>query len=92
MIIEALCVECIIIQVDVIEAEAEFSKLIRLLESKTEHFYHYSQKLRAVVIMKLYEEGTVTDRIGVARGKFDVPDNFDETNNDIATMMAERNI
>ena len=37
MIIEALCVECIIIQVDVIEAEAEFSKLIRLLESKTEH-------------------------------------------------------
>ena len=48
--------------------------------------------MRAVVIMKLYEEGTVTDRIGVARGKFDVPDNFDETNNDIATMMAERNI
>ena len=48
--------------------------------------------MRAVVIMKLYEEGTATDRIGVARGKFDVHDNFDETNNDIATMMAERNI
>ena len=74
-------------QVNVFEAKTEFSKLIRLIESKREDSITVARNGKPVVKIVPVESVPVSKRIGVAKGKFIVPDDFDADNEEIAAML-----
>ena len=76
-------------QVNVIEAKTELSKLIRLLESKREDEVVVARNGRPVVKITLIEESPVSKRIGIAKGKFKAPKDFDKNNDEAAAMLME---
>ena len=77
------------LQVNVLEAKTDFSKLIRLLETKKEDFITVARNGKPVVKITLINETPVSKRIGVAKGKFTVKGDFDADNEDIASMFTE---
>lgn len=75
-------------QVNVLEAKTEFSKLIRLIESKREDSIIVARNGKPIVKIVPVEHAPVSKRIGVAKGKFAVPDDFDADNEEIAAMLT----
>ena len=69
-------------QENVFEAKTECSRPVRSVESKREE---------SITVAKVgpQECTSVSRRIGVAKGKFDVPDDFDTENEAIASMLSE---
>ena len=65
-------------QVNVLEAKTDFSKLIRLIETNRE------DEIRKITAI---EKKPVSRRIGVAEGKFTMPDDFDADNEYIADLF-----
>ena len=76
-------------QVNVFEAKTDFSKLIRLVESRREESITVARNGKPVARIVPYESVPVSRRIGIAKGKFEVPDDFDAGNEEIATMLME---
>ena len=76
-------------QVNVLEAKTDFSKLIRLLESGREEYIIVARNGRPVVKMSLLEDSPVSRRIGIAKGKFRAPEDFDANNDEAAAMLME---
>lgn len=74
-------------QVNVMEAKTDFSKLIRLLESKREDSIIVARNGRPVVKMTLVDDSPVSRRIGIAKGKFRAPEDFDANNDEAAAML-----
>ena len=74
-------------QVGVFEAKTDFSRLIRLVESKREESITVARNGRPVAKIVPYDNAPVSKRIGVAKGKFEVPDDFDAGNEEIAAML-----
>ena len=75
-------------QVNILEAKTDFSKLIRLLESKREDSITIARNGKPVARMTRIDECPVSDRIGIGRGKFSVVGDFDADNDAIADMLA----
>jgi len=78
-----------VLQVNVLEAKTDFSRLIRLLESGREDAITVARNGKPVVRMTLIDQGPTSRRIGVARGKFAVKGDFDEDNAEIAALFTE---
>ena len=76
-------------QVNVFEAKTDFSKLIRLVESRREELITVARNGKPVARIVPYESAPVSRRIGIAKGKFEVPDDFDAGNEEIAAMLME---
>ena len=76
-------------QVNILEAKTGFSKLIRLLESGKEKSITVARNGKPVVKIILADQSSVSKRIGVAKGKFTAPENFDENNEEAAAMLME---
>ena len=74
-------------QVSVREAKADLSKLIRLVESKREDEVRIARNGRPVVKIVLINPVPVSKRIGVAEGKFVVPDDLDAGSEEIAASL-----
>lgn len=74
-------------QVNILEAKTEFSKLIRLLETNREDSITVARNGKPVVRIVPIDSPPVSNRIGVAKGKFTVPDDFDAGNEEIAAMF-----
>lgn len=64
-------------QVNMLEAKTDLSKLVKLLETKQEDVIYLARNGTAVVQMTLIPQKPVGKRIGVAEGKFKVPDEFE---------------
>ncbi len=75
-------------QVNILEAKTDFSKLIRLLESKKEEFITVARNGKPVARITLIEDVPVSKRIGIAKGKFKSPINFNEYDKEIAAMLT----
>ena len=75
-------------QVNVFEAKTDFSKLLRLIESKREESITVARNGKPIAKIVPYESAPVSRRIGIAKGKFTVPDDFDADNEEIAAMMT----
>ncbi len=75
------------IQVNILEAKTDFSRLIRLLESKREDCITVARNGKPVAKITLIQETPVSKRIGVAKGKFSVKGDFDEGNQELADML-----
>ncbi len=76
------------IQVNILEAKTEFSKLIRLLETKKEDSITVARNGKPVAKITLINETPVSKRIGIAKGKFTIKGDFDADNKEIADMMT----
>ena len=75
-------------QVNILEAKTDFSRLIRLLETKKEDFITVARNGKPVARITLINETPVSRRIGVAKGKFNVKGDFDAENGEIADMLT----
>ena len=75
-------------QVNILEANTEFSKLLRLLETKQESTITIARNGKPVAIMTLYPEAPVSKRIGIAKGKFHDPEDFDAYDEEIAALLT----
>ena len=64
-------------QVNMLEAKTDLSKLVKLLETKQEDVIYLARNGTAVVQMTLIPQKPVGKSIGVAEGKFKVPDEFE---------------
>ena len=69
-----------------LEAKTDCSKLIRLLETKHEDFIIVARNGKPVARITLINETPVSNRIGIAKGKFAVHGNFDADNEEIPSM------
>ncbi len=76
------------LQVNVKEAKTDFSKLIRLIEDRREDEITVARNGRPVARIVPINKPPVSKRIGVAKGKFTVPDDFDANNEEIAAMLT----
>lgn len=76
------------IQVNVLEAKTDLSKLIRLLETKREDVIRVARNGKPVVEMTAIKDTAVSKRIGVAKGKFTAPKDFDADNDVIAELFT----
>lgn len=75
-------------QVNILEAKTDFSKLIRLLEAKKEESITVARNGKPVAQITLVHETPIANRIGIAKGKFKSPVNFDADNTEIAEMLT----
>ena len=76
-------------QVNVLEAKTGFSRLIRILESGKEESITVARNGKPVVKITLVDQPAVSKRIGIAKGKFKAPDDFDANNDEAAAMLTE---
>lgn len=77
-------------KVNMLEAKTELSKLVKLLESKQEDIIYLARNGKPVVQMVLIPQKPATKRIGVAEGKFKIPDDFDKWDDEIEDMFGEQ--
>ena len=76
-------------KMNVLEAKTNFSKIIGILERKEESEVIVARAGKPVVKIVLYEEPKSFDKIlGIAEGKFVIPDDFDEPDDEIARMFG----
>ena len=75
------------IQVSVREAKTDLSKLIRLVESKREDEVQITRNGRPVVKIVLLRPTPASKRIGVAEGKFIVPEDLDTGSDEIIESL-----
>ena len=76
------------LQVNILEAKTDFSKLIRLLETKREDYITVARNGKPVVKITLIHETPVSKRIGARKGQFTVKGDFDADNREIADMLT----
>ncbi len=76
-------------QVNVFEAKTDFSRLIRLVESRREECITVARNGKPVAKIVPIDTPPVSKRIGIAKGKFTVPDDFDVDNETTAEMMTK---
>ena len=75
-------------QVSFRDAKTNLSKLMRLIENNCEDEIQISRNGRPVVRMTSVNTVSASKRIGVAEGRFEVPDALDAGCEDIASMLA----
>lgn len=75
-------------QVNMLEAKTELSKLVKLLETKQEDVIYLARNGTAVAQMTLIPKQSEGKRIGVAQGKFKVPDNFERWDKEVEEMFG----
>ena len=75
-------------QVNVAEAKKDLSRLIRLVETSKESVITIARNGAPVVKIVPVDRPPVANRIGIAKGKFKAPDDFDANNEEIYEMLA----
>ena len=76
-------------QVDVLEAETDLSKLIRILESGREKAITVTRNGKPVVKITLVDQPDVSKRIGIAKGKWNFPENWEEQDKALDAEIAK---
>ena len=76
------------LQVNILEAKTDFSKLIRLLETRREDYITVARNGKPVAKITFIHETPVSKRIGARKGQFTVKGDFDADNREIADMLT----
>ena len=75
-------------QVNMFEAKTDLSRLVRLLETREEDVIYLARNNKIVAEITLHQEVPATRRIGAAKGKFRVPDDFDRWDKEVEAMFG----
>ena len=78
-----------VLQVNILEAKTDFSRLIRLLESRREDSITVARNGKPVAKITLISDKPVSNRIGACRGRFDYSGDFDADDQALADMLSE---
>ena len=73
--------------VSLFEAKTHLSRLVEAILSGKEDRIVISRRGKSVVCLTAIRETDISKRIGVARGRFEIPDNIDGANNAIVSMF-----
>lgn len=73
--------------VNMLEAKNNLSKLVEAVESGAEREVVIARNGKPAARLVALEERKGGVRLGAAKGKFEVPDNIDELNDEIAKMF-----
>lgn len=76
------------LQVNVAEAKKDLSRLIRLVETDKEPVITVARNGNPVVQIVRVDKTPVSNRIGIAKGEFKAPEDFDAGNKEIYEMLA----
>ncbi len=74
-------------QVNMLEAKSSLSKLVKDLEQYEEDTVYIARDGKPVVMMVRIPHKEAAGRFGIAEGKFCVPKEFDDWDNEIAEMF-----
>jgi prevent-host-death family protein len=74
--------------VNMLEAKSTLSRLVEAVESGREQEIVIARNGRPVARLVAYHAPRVDRRIGVARGRFVVPDDIDASNAEVAALFA----
>ncbi len=75
-------------QVNVAEAKKDLSRLIRLVETNKESVITVARNGNPVVKIVPIDSPPASNRIGIAKGKFKAPDDFDANNEEVYEMLT----
>lgn len=75
------------VQANMLEAKTELSKLVRLLESGQEDVVYIARNNVPIVQMTLVDLPAESKRIGAAKGRLVIPDEFDEWDGEVEDMF-----
>ena len=75
------------LQVNILEAKTDLSRLIKLIETGKEDNIIIARYGKPVVKMSIYNDVPVSNRIGIAKGKFEAPADLDQENSNIAALF-----
>ncbi len=75
-------------QVNIVEEKIDFLKLVNLLETRQEEVIYLEKNGVAVAQLTLIPKKVAGKRIGVAEGKFKVPDEFDSWDKEVGEMFG----
>ena len=75
------------LQVNIVEAKTDFSRLIRILESKREDSITVARNWKPIVRMTLIDETPVSKRIGAGKGRFTIHGDFDADSREISEEL-----
>ncbi len=75
-------------QVNIVEAKKDFSKLVRILESRREDSITVSRNGKPIVRITLIQETPVSNRIGIGKGRFTLHGDFDADNTEISEALT----
>ena len=76
------------LQMNVVEAKRDFSKLLRLVESQKEDVIRVSRNGEPVVDIVAVKKTPVSKRIGVGKGRFKAPKDFDANNEEVYKILS----
>ena len=75
------------VQANMLEAKTELSKLVRLLESGQDDVVYIARNNVPIVQMTLVDLPAESKRLGAAKGRFVIPDEFDEWDGEVEDMF-----
>lgn len=75
-------------QVNIVEEKIDFLKLVNLLETRQEEVIYLEKNGVAVAQLTLIPKKAAGKRIGVAEGRFKVPDEFDSWDKEVEEMFG----
>lgn len=75
-------------QVNILQAKTDLSKLIRLVETGKEESVIIARYGKPVVKLTPYTDVPVNKRIGIARGKLKAPIDLDKHNDEIDALFG----
>ena len=75
-------------QVNILEAKTELSRLIRLVETGKEESVIIARYGKPVARLTPYTDVPVNRRIGIAKGKLKAPVDLDKHNDEIADLFG----
>ena len=75
------------LQANMLEAKTDLSKLVKMLEEGQEDVVYIARNNVPVVQMTLINMPVETQRIGVAKGAFSVPDDFEAWDEEVESLF-----
>ena len=76
-------------RVTIQEAKTDFFKLIRLLETGQEESIIVIKNGKPIVLMIPYPNSPVNNRIGIAKGIFHDPEDFDKYDDEVSSLFSD---
>ena len=76
------------VQANMLEAKTDLSKFVRMLESGEQDVVYIARNNVPVVQMTVIDLPRETQRIGVAKGRFTVPDDFGDWDDEVAELLG----
>ena len=74
-------------QVNMFQAKTDLSKLIASLEKNEEDQVVIARDGTPVAVLTLYIPQPQTRKLGIRKGKYVIPDNIDEGNDEVLSLM-----